>query len=920
VSGRPWGLALSGGGIRAASFHLGVVQGLARGNILPWMDYISAVSGGSFIAAWLAKWFRAESYGQVIESLKAGVEPLRIRQLRAGASYLTPRIGPFGTDTLLFLATYIHQLVLYAVVLLLTATLIVTIPYLFLLLGMTALVAPGWALALAKAAVALLTFSIALMVQYYVRSQRKIGILSPLLWLRWAVFPVWVLAWCWKAHQLFGSLEPKNSEMPEFIGAVVAAVLFDMAWLKLGWRGTHKQPIIAGATLVASYFLCFSIFRVAIDPATSSHVSSMAGALKDFVGEIRAKGTSHIAPSLWFKIAFFSSALAAIIVAIVHRRLRRWLNTDGVDSASSNYESSRIVQNSISFISSAILIYALLWYLEFRRPSIFYHFGFLLCPKNATAAAIVLIYCVITPIFITVFGLTGQAIIGLLGAIITPHVRESTMRTLTYLYKWAGFATFVFIAAFFGPPIAQFIGVRPSLLILLIVLILLLTWILRLFWRGTRFQRIAIVLVDHFVAYVLFTSFLIGASWFVVHSVLGVIVAPADTSGAFTNFWADVSLNLGDWVMVAWLLNLVAVLLLAVRFGNNSSSMHLFYQGRLARAFLAEFLPGAEFLESMHAPKPIRLAELARSRSFVGPCFLFNSTLNLGRADDLARQVRQAANFVFSPNFCGFHLPSWTDDSDQSWYLETERFDEDGGITLGQAMTISASAIGSNMGVRTSPKGRFINTLLNLRLGWWIPNPRVGITDSESEPWWGIYLLWKEIMGKTSATGRSIHLSDGGHFENLGLYELVRRRCQVIIASDASEDRNKEFRSLADAIEKSRVDLGARITIDCEPLRQKKLQHAVAYGNISYADGSHGLLVYIKPTMVRNSPIDLRHFKIMNVEFPHHSTTDQWFGEPQFESYRMLGETIAKTVCERAPEHDGDFRAMLRAIRNKPLT
>ena len=110
------GLALSGGGIRAASFHLGVLQGLANQKLLPWIDYVSAVSGGSFIAGWFTKWLHDADYTSVLTALSTPSvdgEPQKVHQLRQNTGYLTPRLGPLGQDTVLFVATYIHQFFIY---------------------------------------------------------------------------------------------------------------------------------------------------------------------------------------------------------------------------------------------------------------------------------------------------------------------------------------------------------------------------------------------------------------------------------------------------------------------------------------------------------------------------------------------------------------------------------------------------------------------------------------------------------------------------------------------------------------------------------------------------------------------------------------------------------------------------------------
>ena len=91
-------------------------------------------------------------------------------------------------------------------------------------------------------------------------------------------------------------------------------------------------------------------------------------------------------------------------------------------------------------------------------------------------------------------------------------------------------------------------------------------------------------------------------------------------------------------------------------------------------------------------------------------------------------------------------------------------------LRLGTALSISGAAASPNMGYHSSPAVTFLMTVFNARLGWWLGNP-AREKWCEPGPRSGFY-LFKELFGRTNANSKYIYLSDGGHFENLGVYEL----------------------------------------------------------------------------------------------------------------------------------------------------
>jgi len=161
-----------------------------------------------------------------------------------------------------------------------------------------------------------------------------------------------------------------------------------------------------------------------------------------------------------------------------------------------------------------------------------------------------------------------------------------------------------------------------------------------------------------------------------------------------------------------------------------------------------------------------------------------------------------------------------------------------------------------------------------------------------------------------------IQLSDGGHFENLGLYELVRRKMDLILVSDGGQDGDFTFADLGNAIERVRVDFGVNIRFDDEcytlegvlpkPREAKSETWRIKFGlakrgfalaSIWYPDRqSCGVLIYVKATMLDGLPSDLYAYKAQNPEYPDQSTLDQFFDEDQFEAYRELGYNLVKQM------------------------
>ena len=164
---------------------------------------------------------------------------------------------------------------------------------------------------------------------------------------------------------------------------------------------------------------------------------------------------------------------------------------------------------------------------------------------------------------------------------------------------------------------------------------------------------------------------------------------------------------------------------------------------------------------------------------------------------------------------------------------------------------------------------------------------------------WPYYFV-KELLGKSRETDCLSNLSDGGHHENLGVYSLVRRGCRYIIASDAGADPVYAMEDLANMMRKLRVDFGIDVTMDLSGLRPDPLTKSTprhhAVGRIKYPGGLDGILIYIKSSVTGTEPEDLLTYGRQCKDFPNETTSDQFFDEAQFESYRKLGDLIGDAV------------------------
>jgi hypothetical protein len=338
-----------------------------------------------------------------------------------------------------------------------------------------------------------------------------------------------------------------------------------------------------------------------------------------------------------------------------------------------------------------------------------------------------------------------------------------------------------------------------------------------------------------------------------------------------------------------WFLACAAVsVLLAFVCDINRVSIHAYYRARLACSFLPPVI-------GRPVPDGGELKLDALQPALGAPLHLINATLNTSTSTNERDRARLGAGFSFSALYSGSQPTGWRRVNSYAG----------GALSLSNAFTISGAAIDPDTYATNARPIAFLMGLLNVRLGYWAKNPRLGHERNPFLPWWWIFLL-REMLGiRLDAKRRHIHLSDGGGFENLGIYELVRRRVRTIVVCDAGCDPDLTLSDLGRAIERVRADFGAEISLAADQVwaQRSDVMHQTPWlrGSVRYADGSEGTIVYIKPMLCAGLSADIYAYWRANPSFPDEPTSEQFFAEPQFEAYRALGQQIVDKLVAEMP-------------------
>lgn len=396
-----------------------------------------------------------------------------------------------------------------------------------------------------------------------------------------------------------------------------------------------------------------------------------------------------------------------------------------------------------------------------------------------------------------------------------------------------------------------------------------------------------------------------------------------------------------------WFWGLVALVgagIIGSLISPNYSSPHRYYKRRLSRAYL---------FKNRH----LKLTQLQNP---LAPYPLINATVHVNRDKYDQGQSKHSEStvktnyrgqiknnyFLFSPEFCG---------SQVTWYTKTNRFHYKN-KTLATAMATSAAAVNTFMGNQKLPiLLRNLLSICNLRTGILAPNPQLKFWQPA---FWPYYTLL-EILGKPNTTTNRIQVSDGGHIENLAVYELLRRKVKVIIAMDAGQDGEFQFEDLRNLVIRANSELGINFHFHPKAMPENVIRSSASSGfsNRSfvvarlsalpnaYAEPYDGIFIYVKSSVRINTSFDLRDmkneledmvnptkdpaieqkinekrraldswmYKTYNPEFPHESTADQFFDEAQWDAYHLLGQRIGKELAEALQLEDNDGGAQIFA-------
>jgi len=933
------GLAFSGGGIRSATFNLGVLQGLAQYNKVRTFDYLSTVSGGGYIGGWLEAWISRSGQQQremsakgevktplkgihaVEEELrptrsereksvahrewadqKSHTEPPQIRFLREYSNYLTPRLGALGADTWTVIAIYLRNVLLNQAILILFSFALLLLPYI-------AHFVTGWMSwtgmwAAPVAVFALMTWAVTVGARnldgliYGGEMPERVKTWLPPQEQRWVLITIvapiclaiWILtAWLWPNTGVWDAsgnfyLWPMGGIALIGLPLVIGSLAAPAQPMKLGWIKYPKiiwvlasiaTGAVAGTLMWACVHLAFHALQGLLGSGAEWHELSLGVPLTSVV--------------------FLLSP--TIFVGLMGRTFcdpyREWW----------------------ARVAGWILIFTIVWSAGFG----------------------IAIYAPLGLIWLRSW-LKISAVVAWIGSTLTGVLSGKSDKTGDIEE---------------GGIKVNLLSITPYIFIvgLLAILSLSLELILARIYSGTKCVADALDTflkaspgIEKVADWALRLTGNMASGTLTLSGTAAPPAAPPPP--AFPAYVAAHFKLLDSVAHLPLIPACVAVLLfcwwLSSRVDLNEFSMNLMYRNRLVRCYL-----GAT--REMRNPNPFSgldsgddlfLSTLQSSHGYSGPLPILNGTLNLVSTRDLAWQERKAESFPMTPLRCGFD--TWIEQGNleknfardkkmgSAHHIAKYAFrptDKYGyvhdGFYVGTAVSISGAAASPNMGYHSVPSLAILMTFFNVRLGFWAGNPRSNDTWTNPGPRVGLGQLLCELFGLTNDNAKYVYLSDGGHFENLGIYELVKRRCKYIVAVDAGEDPNYAFEDLGNAIRKCREDIGVEIEIDTRPLVPKgggasvdkngggqklSAQHCV-FGTIDYttADphGDKGVLIYIKASLTGDEPADVLNYQTAHTVFPHESTADQWFSESQFESYRRLGQHVVESlfVGKQDPTH-----------------
>ncbi len=878
-----FGLALSGGGIRSATFSLGVMQRLAGAGILKHVDYLSTVSGGGYIGTALSWWLSGRTgseepydlaehfpYGTRDPQAAGGPreprksastvnsepssDPPILRHLRQNGRYLTPGAGiTIWSGTAVVLRAVLLNLIVWIPTVALLLVLLRwsgTFAFLSGLHGLVEMAAPS---ALGQLATFInpdgSTTAAYLLPPVFLLSLLVALILTILFIISAINFSI--LSWMERG----GAAGPPAAQLREIST----------------WRHVGRWLLVGMLAAVDVAIFLFLFLRL---QSLSAAMFAEGDASAAICGQLAAQ---------WCWALALALALAVLIFYLVRRH--KWEKRDWWG----------FVLIFAGFAALFVADAALAWYAR-------------------SGGTIVVLWGVVNLAWVA--GLIQ--LVALVGAVVLANF------WIAYIIRW--YLRIEGLSVRYGGRrvFEQFFGFATPIVIALLVLAavpLVVAWIdIRLggiegllsiaagtasgFWGHLQSQKKS----GHSAVTKLI---LIGGSMLFLFGIV------------LLGYRLAIEFDQGPPLVRGALAGVVLLAVLTGWFANiNYISLHRFYRDRLMEAFMPDHdSVTTDITAPARLADDMRISDLWSDRA-TGPFHIINTNLVLVNSRVRKYRLRGGDNFILSPLYSGSAATGW----------ELSAKLMNGEITLASAMATSGAAANprSGPGGRGLTRNRFVSllmTLLSFRLGHWVARPmpegrEIRFKRPNHFRPSGLYSILNVGYRETNAL---LELSDGGHFENLALYELIRRRCGLIIICDGGQDIKSSYADFVTAIQRVGDDFGATVQFDMhvtdpatgkseasgpealiarpnDRLYPKNAEYSdkgyfvatINYG--AYGGGpwpEKGTILYLKTAMIAELSMTAKGYKGANPYFPNQTTADQFFDDEQFEAYREVGYRVA---------------------------
>lgn len=375
--------------------------------------------------------------------------------------------------------------------------------------------------------------------------------------------------------------------------------------------------------------------------------------------------------------------------------------------------------------------------------------------------------------------------------------------------------------------------------------------------------------------------------------------------------WVNVTLG---WTSTMVFLALSLVVIAISRFlPARRVSLHDFYSDRLVEGFATR---GSESIDT-----PLAMLD-SEPNLYVG------AVANIGPGP-VTPPGRAALPWTFNNRYTGLE----SDGSREPMLASTELTSKvtagasEYALTAMRAVAISGAAFSPAMGRRTLRSFRALMAVLNFRLGVWLPNPLFRdlwtlpeLKNEFSRTPGQFPSLLKEALGLHRPDAAHLYVTDGGHYDNLGLLSLLRQGYRNIICFDASADGDTGFTTIADAMMLARAEMGIEIDLDPErdglwPVDEDakfvESSASVVKATMTFEDSGHGHLIYCRASLTESTPWSIDSYRRRDASFPNTSTLKQLYGDETFEAYRSLGFTVGKVA-------ESSARFLLSAVPAAP--